>query len=103
MSQAGSPRTVGGFVAVNRWTLAPIFLGAAAAVCALAAAVAVIAQPAGGGERVAAFRRQGEAIFTQRCAKCHEPAVGRAPDKAALAERSPEEIMLALKTGKMAP
>src|SRR4051812_28033650 len=34
----------------------------------------------------------GEPVFKARCAGCHEPAVDRAPDRKALAARSPEEV-----------
>jgi polyvinyl alcohol dehydrogenase (cytochrome) len=45
----------------------------------------------------------GEPIFKARCAGCHEPAVDRAPDKRALAARSPEEVYDALTVGAMKP
>src|SRR5689334_521432 len=38
----------------------------------------------------------GEPIFKQRCASCHDPAVDRAPSKAELEGRSPEEMYDAL-------
>jgi polyvinyl alcohol dehydrogenase (cytochrome) len=70
----------------------------------VAAAAAVLAQTAlPGGERLAALEAKGESVFAERCAKCHDPAVGRAPDRAALAERTPGDIFRSLKTGRMAP
>lgn len=45
----------------------------------------------------------GEPIFRSRCAGCHEPAVERAPDRRALAARSPEEVYDALTVGQMKP
>jgi len=45
----------------------------------------------------------GEPIFKAHCAQCHDPAVGRAPTKAQLAGRSPEEVYEALKDGAMKP
>ncbi|HEX3700883.1 MAG TPA: PQQ-binding-like beta-propeller repeat protein [Phenylobacterium sp.] len=45
----------------------------------------------------------GEPIFQARCAQCHEPAVGRAPTRAELAGRSPEEVYDALTGGAMKP
>ena len=45
----------------------------------------------------------GEAIFKARCASCHEPAVGRAPDRAHLADLGLLEIYNELKNGSMRP
>jgi len=45
----------------------------------------------------------GEPIFKAKCAGCHEPAVGRAPSKALLAARAPEEVYDALTIGAMKP
>ena len=45
----------------------------------------------------------GEPIFKARCAQCHEPAVGRAPTRAQLAARTPEEVYEALTGGAMKP
>src|SRR5205085_8337004 len=45
----------------------------------------------------------GEPIFKQRCAGCHDPAVDRAPTKAQLEARSPEEVYDALTIGAMKP
>jgi polyvinyl alcohol dehydrogenase (cytochrome) len=41
------------------------------------------------------------ALFRGRCAGCHDPAVGRAPTREALAARTPESIVSALTTGAM--
>lgn len=43
----------------------------------------------------------GEPIFKARCAGCHDPAVDRAPTRAQLAGRSPEEVYDALTVGAM--
>src|SRR5204863_2015410 len=43
----------------------------------------------------------GEPVFKARCAGCHEPAIDRAPDRKALAARSPEEVYDALTVGAM--
>ena len=45
----------------------------------------------------------GQTVWTQRCQSCHEPAVGHAPDRAALAARSGAQIEQALTTGAMKP
>jgi polyvinyl alcohol dehydrogenase (cytochrome) len=45
----------------------------------------------------------GEPIFKSHCAQCHEPAVGRAPTRAQLAGRTPEEVYDALSGGAMKP
>jgi polyvinyl alcohol dehydrogenase (cytochrome) len=54
------------------------------------------------GARMARVR-QGNEIFKERCAGCHEPATNRAPDKAQLESRSPDQIQHALKEGVMQP
>jgi len=51
----------------------------------------------------AALVARGEALFKGRCASCHDPAIDRAPPKAALARRFPDDIATALKTGVMQP
>jgi polyvinyl alcohol dehydrogenase (cytochrome) len=43
----------------------------------------------------------GETVFKQHCAECHEPAVDRAPPKESLKVRWPDEIVTALTTGIM--
>ncbi len=45
--------------------------------------------------------KAGEALYKQRCAACHEGAVPRAPNRAALKQMSPENIRFALKAGSM--
>jgi polyvinyl alcohol dehydrogenase (cytochrome) len=45
----------------------------------------------------------GEVIFKARCASCHEPATGRAPDRAHLADLGLLEIFNELKNGSMRP
>lgn len=46
--------------------------------------------------------KAGEALYKQRCAACHEGAVPRAPNRAALKQMSPENIRYALVGGSMA-
>jgi polyvinyl alcohol dehydrogenase (cytochrome) len=45
----------------------------------------------------------GRAIFQLRCKSCHEPPVERAPTRAELASRPPEELVRVLSRGVMAP
>lgn len=52
-----------------------------------------VAEPAPGGE--------GEALYRERCAACHEGGVARAPETAALRQMSPRSIAAALTTGSM--
>src|SRR4051812_41995999 len=45
----------------------------------------------------------GAALFETKCKTCHDPAVDRAPDRAALRQRSPEQVVTALTRGSMNP
>jgi polyvinyl alcohol dehydrogenase (cytochrome) len=45
----------------------------------------------------------GKAVFENRCKSCHEPAVGRAPGRADLANRPAADIVTALTSGIMKP
>jgi len=45
--------------------------------------------------------REGEALYTDRCAKCHESGVPRAATREALSRLSPDVIRAALTTGSM--
>lgn len=45
----------------------------------------------------------GAALYTQRCAACHDHARGHVPSRQALAYRSASNIVMALKTGAMQP
>lgn len=45
----------------------------------------------------------GASLFETKCKMCHEPAVERAPDRAALRQRSPEQVVQSLTRGSMAP
>lgn len=88
-----------------------IFNGAAAAVLAVLALAATAAgQQAPQGKITNSMappdpkvQARGEVVFKERCASCHEPAVDRAPNKAALASRWGDEIIASLKTGMMQP
>lgn len=74
---------------------------AAAFGTSLAIALNVMAQPS--DSPLTSFKSHGKELFAKRCASCHDPAQGRAPDKAALGQRSPEELIQALTAGPMAP
>lgn len=45
----------------------------------------------------------GEVLYKTRCAACHDNAVGRIPNTAALRARPPEQVFAALRTGIMRP
>ncbi|MCC7461171.1 MAG: PQQ-binding-like beta-propeller repeat protein [Gammaproteobacteria bacterium] len=70
-----------------------------------AALLAVVYAGAGlaGAAENADTLNPGEALYRQRCAGCHDNAVGRVPDTAALRTRAPEQIFAALRTGIMRP
>lgn len=44
---------------------------------------------------------QGDKLFQQRCASCHDKAQGRVPTTDALRTRKPEQILASLRTGVM--
>jgi len=44
----------------------------------------------------------GEAIYQKHCAQCHDKGVGRAPQLLMLSQFTPEQVLAALTTGKMA-
>jgi len=45
----------------------------------------------------------GESLFNARCKSCHDPAIGRAPGRTALAGMSPGQIVEVLTNGPMVP
>ena len=53
------------------------------------------------GQTQEAANREGEALYTERCAKCHESGVPRAANREALRRLPPDAIRLALTTGSM--
>jgi len=69
-------------------------------VASCAAALAIMVMAGQGVAQPAA--PNGEALYNGRCKSCHEPAMDRAPDRAALANRSPADIVAAM-NGVMAP
>jgi polyvinyl alcohol dehydrogenase (cytochrome) len=81
------------------------WLAAAAAPLALAAGVVAVAAPEGAGPPAvpAAALAQGEALFKAHCASCHDPATGRAPDRAQLDRLGTLEVLNALLNGSMRP
>jgi polyvinyl alcohol dehydrogenase (cytochrome) len=66
-------------------------LASAAGLALAAAAVPALAQS------------DGEKVWQSHCATCHEPAVGRAPARADLANRPQADLVAAMTTGIMAP
>lgn len=86
----------------------PVGLFAAALTLAASALSGAFAQQPSAPEGKAAIAPpppgvDGNALFRQRCATCHDPAVDRAPSRAALAARAPEQIVDALTRGAMQP
>ena len=69
---------------------------------AAAAAGAVLAI-AGPGLAQAPPAPDGAAIFAQRCAGCHDHAIGHTPTHEALTRRGPTNVMMALTAGAMKP
>ncbi|CAN5187000.1 PQQ-binding-like beta-propeller repeat protein [soil metagenome] len=49
------------------------------------------------------YAMNGEPIFREKCAACHEPAMDRAPSRKELEGRSPEDIYEAITNGVMKP
>src|SRR5262245_36090656 len=43
----------------------------------------------------------GAALYAQNCASCHDHPKDRIPPKATLAQRTPDEVVMALTTGTM--
>ena len=74
---------------------------AAAAPLVLVAGVVSSAAPEGVGP--AAALAQGETLFKAHCASCHDPAVGRAPNRAQLDRLGTLEVLNALLNGDMRP
>ena len=57
--------------------------------------------PAASGQTQQGTTQDGEALYAERCAKCHESGVPRAANREALRRLSPDAIRLALTTGTM--
>ena len=45
----------------------------------------------------------GQAIYTARCAKCHDTPAERVPSRESLAKRAPQDVVTALTSGPMKP
>src|SRR5258708_24954851 len=43
----------------------------------------------------------GEQMYQTSCAQCHDAGVGRAPQRAAFRDMSPERVLAAMETGEM--
>src|SRR5271168_4999244 len=76
--------------------IAPI-CGAAILASSLVAGAVVAQQTAAPGPAAS----PGQTLFQTRCASCHDPAVGRAPDRAHLAQLGLLEVFNELKNGSM--
>ena len=68
-------------------------------IAALSAGAALAFQ----GEHGALPGGGGAALFETKCKTCHDPAVDRAPDRAALRQRTPEQVVQSLTRGSMNP
>jgi len=45
--------------------------------------------------------QDGGAIFTERCASCHDGGIDRAPNRSVLRDMSAERVLAAMETGPM--
>jgi polyvinyl alcohol dehydrogenase (cytochrome) len=89
------------FVAAPMLIVAGFFVGAQHSLASARDKAAPLQQaPAANEEPVA--NKEGEALFQQRCAMCHEGGVPKAPNRAALKQMSPENVRFALLKGSMA-
>jgi polyvinyl alcohol dehydrogenase (cytochrome) len=61
----------------------------------------LFSQAAAAQQQEVPANKAGEALYKQRCAACHEGAVPRVPNRAALKQMSPESIRYALVGGSM--
>jgi len=75
------------------------------ALCALFSAPSVLSPPlfaqTAAQPQETSANKDGETLFKQRCAGCHEGGAPRAPNRAALKQMSPENIRFALVIGSM--
>ena len=60
-----------------------------------------VSVPAASAQTPPGTNRDGESLYTARCATCHESGVPRAVNRAALSRLSPDTVRLALTTGNM--
>jgi polyvinyl alcohol dehydrogenase (cytochrome) len=73
----------------------------ALALMVAATVIAVSARTAAHSQAPGGATTQGEALYRERCASCHDGGVSRAPARAALRQMSQENIRFALATGSM--
>jgi polyvinyl alcohol dehydrogenase (cytochrome) len=85
---------------VKAYFVIVITLAAAACLVGAQHAVALQKGPQQQQEPVVA-NKEGEALFKQRCAACHEGGVPKAPNRAALKQMSAENVRFALLSGSM--
>ncbi|HUO11745.1 MAG TPA: PQQ-binding-like beta-propeller repeat protein, partial [Caulobacteraceae bacterium] len=87
-------------LALAGWTL----VAAGPIAAAVGAAASASAEGDAGAPPAASTRAaEGETLFKTRCASCHEPAVGRAPDRAAMSRLGTLEVLNVLLNGAMRP
>ena len=81
------------------------WIGLAAAPLALAIGMVAAAAPDGGAPSAAMSEAaaRGEALFKVHCASCHDPATGRAPNRAQLAAMGTLPVLNVLLNGDMRP
>lgn len=89
-------------MAQDRKSRGPALIGGVIALVAAFAAltIALAQQPDGAS---APSLAAGEPLFKAHCASCHDPAVGRAPDRERLKQLGILEIINALRNGSMRP
>src|SRR5207244_3300765 len=75
----------------------------AGGVAAALTVLSVSSLPRAFAEQAPQAAANGETLFKQHCQGCHEPAIGRAPNRAALSVRPRGDIVKALTSGVMAP
>jgi len=70
-------------------------------IAASAAGILMLAAGIVAAQEKTAAKNEGEALYGERCASCHDAGVARAPSRAAMAEMPPDGIRSALTTGRM--
>src|SRR5580692_1535927 len=50
---------------------------------------------------LAAQDQSGESLYQKNCAQCHEAGVGRAPQRQAFRDMTPEHVLTVMETGEM--
>ena len=68
---------------------------------ALLSTLLLLSASAAAAQDHTAANKEGEAVYLQRCASCHDTGVSRAPNRSSMAHMSPENVRLALTTGAM--